>query len=274
MRNYSWMRARDRRAPRSFPAWLLLGLLALPSALSGADEAAAPRSRRILYNFDGDSCLATRGGIAGPTEVTLDDVRRLIDEVTFEGSRVDTILICVNAQAMYFPTRAGTMRGALSTPEERAAWPASERQRHANLERFFAAGVDPYAEMFEQARRRGREALLSFRVNDAHGNDFLRTQFWQDHPQYRLGAGALDFRHPEVREYVLALAGEAVERYDCDGLELDFNRFPTFFGESTADERIAWMNDFVRRARELLDRAQERRGRRLALVLCHRRILG
>jgi len=28
-------------------------------------------------------------------------------------------------------------------------------------------------------RRRGREALLSFRMNDDHGLNFLRTKFWR-----------------------------------------------------------------------------------------------
>ena len=62
----------------------------------------------------------------------------------------------------------------------------------------------------------GREALLSFRMNDDHGNDFLRTQFRVDHPDCRLGAGALDFGQEAVREYVFRLIEEAVARYDCE----------------------------------------------------------
>ncbi len=89
--------------------------------------------------------------------------------------------------------------------------------------------------MLAEAKRRGREALLTFRMNDDHGNDFLRTQFMVDHPDWRLGSepyrgkGALDFGRDEVRDYTFRLIEEAVRRYDCDGLELDFNRFPTFF---------------------------------------------
>jgi len=33
----------------------------------------------------------------------------------------------------------------------------------------------------------------------------------------------------EVRDYTVGLIDEAMRRYDCDGIELDFNRFPTFF---------------------------------------------
>ena len=75
---------------------------------------------------------------------------------------------------------------------ERSKWAASEKQRFETMERFFGSEVDPYAVILAEARRRGREAWLSFRMNDAHGNDFRKTKFWFDHPECRLGNGALD----------------------------------------------------------------------------------
>ena len=45
----------------------------------------------------------------------------------------------IDAQVMYYPTEVGTMRGADSTPEERAAWPESEKWRHGNVEALTAA---------------------------------------------------------------------------------------------------------------------------------------
>ena len=138
-------------------------------------------------------------------------------------------------------------------------------QRFENLQRFFDAGVDPYAIMLAEIRRRGREALLTFRMNDAHGNDFLRTRFWAEHADYRLPKGALDFGREEVRAYVFGLIEEAVRRYDSDGIELDFNRFPTFFKGGTTEERIATMNSLVERVRKMLDGVGRERGRRLVL---------
>jgi sugar lactone lactonase YvrE len=115
-------------------------------------------------------------------------------------------------------------------------------------------------------RQRGREALISFRMNDDHGNDFLRTQFRVDHPDCQLGTGALDFGHEAVRDYVYRLIEEAIQRYDCDGIELDFNRFPQFFGGGTTEERVANMNALVKRVRKLIDDESKRRGRRLVLA--------
>ena len=113
------------------------------------------RRRRVLYNFDGDSCLSTKAGSKGPVAVNVDDVKRLLEEVAYDGSRVDTVLVCVNAQVMYYPTKVGTMRGTLSTAEDREKWPASEKQRFENLKAFFDSGVDPYAVMLAEAKRRG-----------------------------------------------------------------------------------------------------------------------
>lgn len=242
------------------------GITTAARSLSAA-EAETPRQRRVLYNFDGDSCIYTAARSKGPTEVTSDSIRQLIAEVAYDGSQVDTILVCVNAQVMYYPTQAGTMRGMLSTPAERALWSAGEQQRFRNIESLFAQDSDPYAILLAEAKRRGREALLSFRINDDHGNDFLRTQFWVDHPEWRLGNGALDFGHEGVRDYVAGLIEEAVRRYDCDGIELDFNRFPRFFSAGTTAERVEKMNSLVARTREVLDQVGAQRGRRLTLAV-------
>lgn len=221
--------------------------------------------RRVLYNFDGDSCMSTKAGGKGPVAVSRDDVIRLIDEVAYEGSQVDSVLVCVNAHVMYYPTKVGTMRGTLSTAEERGKWPASENQRFKNLKAFFDAGVDPYAVMLAETKRRGREALLTFRMNDDHGDDFLRTQFWVDHPGWRLGKGALDFGRDEIRDYTARLIEEAVRRYDCDGIELDFNRFPAFFKDGNTEERVGKMNSLIERVRKMLDDVGHKRSRRVVL---------
>ena len=149
-----------------------VSLVLLAASATATDQ--PQRTRRVFYNFDGDSCLSTKAGGKGPVPVNVDDVKRLIEEVAYEGSQVDTILVCVNAQVMYYPTKVGTMRGTLST-------------------------------------------------------------------------------------------AEAVKRYDCDGIELDFNRFPTFFKDGTTEERVTKMNSLVERIRQMLDDVGQERGRRLVL---------
>jgi hypothetical protein len=239
-----------------------------PAPASGPGESGVARlpKRRILYNLDGDSCMFLKQGSKAPGPITTADLKAVVHELTPPGSQVDTLLVCVNAQVVYYPTKVGTLRGMDCTPNERRSWPASEQQRFRNVQAFLDAGVDPYAVLLAEARNRGLEALLTFRINDAHGNDFLRTAFWREHPEYRLGNGALDFRHDAVREYVFRLIEEAVQRYDCDGIELDFQRFPTFFKDGTAEERVAKISRLVARVRTMLDAEGAKRGRRLVLA--------
>jgi len=236
------------------------------AATAADDEAPTPRRRRILLNLDGDGCMIRKKGIVGATEITPDDLRATVAEIAYPGSQVDTMLLCVNAQVMYYPSKAGTMRGTLDAPEERVRWEfPTEEQRFRNVEAMFAQGVDPYALLLAEAQERGLEALLSYRMNDAHGCTFLQSKLWRDHPEYRLGA-ALDFGQEAVRDYTFRLIEEAVQRYDCDGLEMDFNRFPNFFSGGTEAERIDAVNDLVRRVRQMIDRESQRRGRQLVLA--------
>ncbi len=229
-------------------------------------QAKQPKLRRILYNLDGDSCLTLKAGRTGPGPVGVEDLKQIVTELTQKGSQVDSLLVCVNARFTYYPSRVGTLRGAESTPVERMNWSAHERQREANVAALLGAGTDPYAVIFAEARKKGLEALLTFRMNDAHGNDFLRTAFWQRHPEFRLGTGgALDFGQAEVREYVFRLLEEAVQRYDCDGLELDFQRFPTFFYGGRSGENSEKMSAWVERTRQMLRAEGAKRGRELVL---------
>ena len=227
-----------------------------------------PPKRRILYNFDGDSCFYTRAGVKHPVALTVEDVKCLIDEIAYESSQVDTMLLCLNAATMYYPTKVGTMHGALTPRDQRAdKWPRHEQQRTENIERFFAQGIDPFTLMFSEAKQSDLETLITFRMNDAHGNEFLRTKYWEENPEYQLPDGALDFSHQAVRDHVFALIEEVVRRYDTEGLELDFNRFPTFFRNDEPHKlRRKKINSLVKRVRELIDKLGKERGKRLVLA--------
>ena len=62
--------------------------------------------------------------------------------------------------------------------------------------------------------------------------DFHHSRFWKAHPEYWRVPGsvhayadrALDYAIPAVRENHLRLIAELLDRYDIDGLELDWMR--------------------------------------------------
>ena len=249
-----------------FPILVAVLLLA-PSTPSRAEKPV--RQRRILVNYDGGSTLYSKKGSQGPVRLTAEDLREAIREVSFEGSQVDTVLLCVNAQVMYYPTKVGTMLGSLATPEEKKKLPRNIQQWIANLNHFVKRGIDPWAVMVAEAKRQKREVLLSFRMNDGHDGVHLETRFWRDNKKFHCfdpdQGHTLNYGHKEVRDHMFLLIQEAVRRYDCDGIELDFNRFPILFKGGTTTERITKMNGFVRRLRTMLDAEGKKRKRRLVL---------
>ena len=117
------------------------------------------------------------------------------------------------------------------------------------------------------------------RMNDLHFNDpairFPRGQgdFWLAHPEYYIGKnepgwhadGALNFAHAEVREYKLNMVREICERFDVEGIELDFMRFPIYFPSGEGEKHLPVMTDFRRAARSITDEVGKERGRPLEL---------
>ena len=108
-----------------------------------------------------------------------------------------------------------------------------------NLQRLVGDSLDPVEIVMERARLRGMNAFLTFRMNELHDVDKpespLLGEFWKAHPEWRVGGyegwgkEALNYAVPEVREYFFSLLKETVGRYDLEGFELDFMRFPYYF---------------------------------------------
>ncbi len=73
-----------------------------------------------------------------------------------------------------------------------------------------------------------------------------------------------DYSKEEVRSHYLAILREACRRYDLDGVELDWLRYPKFFRDGEVNAAV--LTEFVRDARSILDEAAKRRGHALRLV--------
>ena len=134
-------------------------------------------------------------------------------------------------------------------------------------------GVDAYAVWIELLRRRGISPWISLRMNDVHDasnrESHMHNDLWREHPEFRIApyrrneewfAQQLDYAQPEVREQMLRLVDEVLERYDCDGLELHWMRFCRVFRYGHEMENRHILTDFVRTVREKCDCAAERLG--------------
>ena len=135
-------------------------------------------------------------------------------------------------------------------------------------------GVDYPARVIQRCRHHKISPWISLRMNDVHCNDNLdhpfHSELWRKSEYFRQGhpgyfARGLDYAHPEVRDHYMALIKETLDRYDIDGLELDFMREPYLFskGEEAAGGKI--LTEWIREVRGLVDRAALRRGHPIRL---------
>ncbi len=158
------------------------------------------------------------------------------------------------------------------------------------LAKYMLAGGDMLQVALDQCRARGMPCIATLRLNDHHGIFFsgrgrdevlqareskTLTEWYRaeaeslefiskvhaDHPEWRLVPHdpkkpedvIWNWAVPEAVKFKLALFSE-VCRYEVDGIELDFLRFPRFFREETpGSQRLSIMENFVRGIRKALD---------------------
>jgi hypothetical protein len=87
------------------------------------------------------------------------------------------------------------------------------------------------------------------------------------HCRELLSWATYDYARSEVRDYFLDLIQQACERYDLDGIDLDWLRAPYFFRVGEERRHVPLMNDFVRRAAAVIRATAEKRGRPISLCM-------
>ena len=126
-------------------------------------------------------------------------------------------------------------------------------------------GVDAFSVTIARCREKGISPWVSIRMNDTH---YLEqpsrvSRLWLEHPELRTqreGRCGYDFSHPEVRQHYLAITKELLQRYDVDGVELDWMRFAHHFKREEARSKCQYLTGFMRQARQLTRQAAVRLG--------------
>jgi len=156
------------------------------------------------------------------------------------------------------------------------------------LMKWIAEGNDPAKVVVREAHQRGIDVFYSFRINDIHDSfESCAEEFptyKAEHPEWMIGEGqpygyptALKFDIPEVRAIKLAVINELFEKWDFDGVEIDFMRGVPYFTPGTEPQNAHILTEFLREVRQDLDQRGEERGRRIelavrvdeALDICH-----
>lgn len=234
-----------------------------------------PGDYGIIYNWDG----APHGYSAAPQ--SLDEFLELT-YAPLADTQVGALFWCVGEHAARWPSEALEHLGDLHGRryENAAVYHFTE-----NIRRTMERGEDPQAALIERGHKLGLSVYASLRVNDNHFNgaqirdlpDLHHTELTQlrrQHPEWLLGdrtsewfALSWDLSVPEVRRHRLDHLREVCERYDWDGVELDWQRHPFHLPEDEAYRLRYTLTDLQRAARQLTRDIAARRGRPFHLAV-------
>ncbi len=235
----------------------------------------------LCFNEDNSHFFSTRAG----QKLDAESVAGFMDQ--YRGTQIREMMLSANSMRTSFASRVWDpiWKGYdPQGPDDQPFLKSTAKEARAGARKWIHSawdlaqrGIDPYAVWIDRARRNGLAPWISMRMNDLHNVEdeasYMHSSFWREHPEFRRhpwrfagGADrALDFGHAEVREYSFRLIEEYCARYDFDGLELDWMRFPHHFREGQEDAGREKLNAFMQRTRALLDQWGRKRGRRLKL---------
>jgi hypothetical protein len=141
------------------------------------------------------------------------------------------------------------------------------QQISPGFDKLHEVGGDQLAILLDRCRKHGMQFLVCLRMNDRHGIA-QSAKFYVENPNLRLEGypGGLDFKYEKVRAGVLAFIEEVLDRYDVDGIELDYLRWCHMFRSEEAVEYAHLLTDMTRKARAIVDAAAAKRGRKRLLL--------
>jgi glycosyl hydrolase family 10 len=228
---------------------------------------------------------------------TADDLRKSM--LSFKDTQVAVMEWCIIAGSRAnYPSKVTELIGDGMTEFPRRG----DKLAHETLKRMAEAGENTLQIVTEACHTAGIACYASLRMNGDYPAStwggslpkFLNSTFWWQHPEFHVvdAKGKTSYRfsfaYPEVREFKLSILREVVQQ-DIDGINLDFQRHPVFFGFEkpmadafkakygidastvTQDDprwvpmRYAVMTGFVREVRQILDEAGKLKNKHLGL---------
>lgn len=238
---------------------------------------------RIALNEDNSHYFFTRAG----QELDAEKVESFVDQ--YADTQVKQLLFCVNAMSTSYASKVRDTIWDGYNPDAGDDQPFFDciRTDPGAIKAFrgwahtawklHASGIDVYERWISRSRKKSISPWLSVRMNDLHDVDndhhLMHSKFWKDNPQFRRinyrfaqwEDRALDYSWPEVQEHNMVLIRELAERYDFDGIELDWMRFGWHFAPGTEQEGVIILNKFTSDVRALLDEWEPKRGHKISL---------
>ena len=238
---------------------------------------------RLIHNNDGTEILGNNW--FGKRPLTQADVNQYVDMIA--NSQVTTFMICSGSDFFYYRSKYGRLmgddkEGHLDCGKDTALYNVL-RRINQNALLMEKEGTDIVEATLKRAKEKSLEAFITYRMNDLHfadtsaGCPLQYGEFWKENPQYWTNdttlsswnaRNALDFAHPEVREYKLNIIKEQFEKYGAliDGYELDFMRFIVYFKKDQAEKNASLITEMVQAAKNIADSVGKLHNKKILLT--------
>ena len=216
--------------------------------------------------------------------------QELVDFIMqYKDTGVTDFLMCVNGSVLYYDSKVEK-----DVLQQYMEWEAAGRVPQdmekesidINMHKLLVDYHEKNGEIFQDVwirtlREIGIRSWTSIRMNDIHEasakedwilfSDFFREHRAKNIVSHRKPADyhehGLDYMYPGVRKRFLAVVEEVLERFDTDGIELDWMREIYSIGKGREYEGIAVINQFMEDVSELVKRMEKKRGHAIAVAV-------
>ena len=153
------------------------------------------------------------------------------------------------------------------------------KDQYLNPKSLADSGHNPPQIIVGECRKRGLSAFVSLRMNDIHDGQHPRgtlpnpelPTFKRLNPDWLVPDldwwSALNYEIPQVRELKLKVIEEFFDRWDFDGIELDWLRHTLYFPRGMERKKGKYLTEFMRAARQSLQQRAVRRGRPIEIIV-------
>ncbi len=234
----------------------------------------------IIYNEDSDNFLYRLVQSHKVQEADRDMLCAYVDQMKDSG--ITDFFFCVSGLYSAIPTKVLTFAADRAGIKEERGKAVDFTDTPAGAMDYIwnQKGLDLYQIWFDRCREHGIKPWASFRMNDCHclfedPTWLVPEDVWshfsdRSRIRHREQTGyydrCRDYELPQVRERFLAYLTETLERYDVEGIELDFQRDIFCFAPGHEEKGRAILTALVGKVRGILDNAEKKYGHRIRLA--------
>lgn len=228
---------------------------------------------KVFFNEDWIHFLWTR--YTDNIEITPQVLKEFIYQ--YKDTAVTDFVMNVNGTVSTFPSKVLESFSDKYTAKTENGFPVNYSDTYAKsaYDLFVKENTDMYSIWIETLREIGISPWMSVRMNDCHNNlddtSIRKSSQVDKHPEfwrtpYRTPdyfGKCLNYALPKVRKMMLDYISEVLERYDVDGLELDFMREMTLFAPGY--ECCEILTGFLTDVKAKVTEAEQRYGHKIKL---------